>query len=145
MGSSWFLQLLLKCFWYHNFFGVNIRSALIDNLDFWPTLLIYATIVCQYGSKNYITKSGSNTKDGRRSCQREKSHTRKHDSQSVWGQSQKKGYIVDFHICVIYLMLDIACIIYMNTKNVDKMGLKFREDLKLGTRFAFSTPISDVM
>jgi hypothetical protein len=42
-------------------------------------------------------------------------------------------------------MLDIACIIYMNTKNVDKMGLKFREDLKLGTRFAFSTPISDVM
>jgi hypothetical protein len=43
-------------------------------------------------------------------------------------------------------MLNIAWIIYMNTKNVDKMGLKVHGDLKLlGTRFAFSTPISDAM
>ncbi len=74
-----------------------------------------------------------------------KGHTRKHGNQSIWGQSQRKGYNVEFHICVIYLMLNIACIIYMNTKNVDKMGLKVHRDLKLGTRFAFSTPIIDVM
>jgi hypothetical protein len=42
-------------------------------------------------------------------------------------------------------MLDIAWIIYMNTKNANKMGLKVHGDLKLGTRFAFSTTISDVM
>lgn len=72
--------------------------------------------------------------------------TSKHHSQSIAGQSQRKGYIVEFHICVIYLMLNIAWIIYMNTKNVDKMGLKVHGDLKLlGTRFAFSTPISDAM
>lgn len=84
MGSSWFPQLLLKCFWYHDF---------------------------------------SKTKDGRRSCQREKGRMRKHDSQSISRQSQRKGYIVEFHICVSYLMLDIAWI-DMNTKNADKIGLE---------------------
>ncbi len=85
MGSSWFPQLLLKCF---------------DTTIF------------------------PKQKMGEDHAKEKKVVWGKHDNQSISGQSQKKGYIVEFHVCVIYLMLDIAWIIDMNTKNVDKIGLE---------------------
>jgi hypothetical protein len=52
---SWEAHGFHNCYW--NVFditiisGNNIRSALIENLDFWPTPLIYAIIVANMGPK----------------------------------------------------------------------------------------------